>query len=116
MNTLQDYQTNNTKLYFKDFLSKKELRLIVNYHLQNRGKLSRFISYNKSSVIFQVQYNSNFAHQLSNFSISDINFDKKIITYSVSKKNYKHLVNEVLFYRRFPKSTIKQNGINFPKI
>lgn len=116
MTNLNDYQNNNTKLYFKDFLTKKELRLLVNFHLQNRGKVKRFISYNKSSIIFQVKFNSNFAFQLSNFNIMDVNFDKKTITYSVSQKNYKYIVNEVLFYRRFPKSRIKQNGINYPII
>ena len=92
------------------------MRILVNYHLQNRGKLTRFISYTKTGIIFQVQYTSNFAHRLSDFNISDINFDKKIITYSIGEKNYKQLVNEVLFYRRFPKSRLKPNGINYPTI
>jgi len=116
MTNLVDYQNNNTKLYFKDFLSKKELRLLVNFHLQNRGKVQRFISYTKSSIIFQVKFNSNFAFHLSNFCIADVNFNKKVITYSISQKDYKHVVNEVLFYRKFPKSRIKQNGINYPII
>jgi hypothetical protein len=114
---MTDYQNNNTKLYFKEFLSKKELRLFINYHLQNRGKITRFVCYNKDYIIFQVKFSKNMAFNISNVAeIMDVKFDTKIITFTISKKNYKDIINEVLFYRKFPASIKKNNGNNFPII
>ena len=56
------------------------------------------------------------AFNISNIEIMDVNFDKKQITFSISEKNYKSIFNEIIFYRKFPKSTKKHNGINFPII
>ena len=111
-----EYQNNNTKLLFKDFLSKKDLRTYLNYLLQGRGKVSRIVSYSSTGAIYIVKSSSPTIFNLDNSKMQSIDFDKKEVVFTISNKEFKSVMNTIIFYRKFPESRIKQNNINFPNL
>ena len=98
-------------------ITRTDFRKVVNYNLNNRGKMTRFICFNAKMVIFEVVTNegdmlfnpdSNFLFQ------SAIIKDGKIVSaFTFSVERLKYLVNTIDFFNRDEKSRTK---MGFPEI
>ena len=105
---MKNYLSNQDTLLLKDFLSKSELKTFFNERLYT-GKVKKINCRTKSAVIFTVQNSNkemNFTPSLTR--VQSVDFRKNEITFTISQKEYKYLMNEVHFWRTYPEKAAKR--------
>ncbi len=99
----------NLKVLLKDMPNKTNLRLFFNERLLNRGKLVRFSAYNSQGIIYEVKLSE--GHDIlfnqSYGYIQSVNFKKNTVIFAIHAKEFSHIMNEINFFRKFPKDAEK---------
>jgi len=99
---MDNYLTIQDTLFLKNFPSKSELRTFFNDRLFS-GKVKRINTRNASCVIFTVQNSGNdLAFTPSYCRVQSIDFTKNQIIFTISKSEYKSLMNDVIYWRNNP--------------
>tara|TARA_R110000824_G_scaffold269663_3_gene458131 strand:+ start:1219 stop:1527 length:309 start_codon:yes stop_codon:yes gene_type:complete len=90
----------------KEFLTKKEFRIFANDRMLN-SKVKRIISFNKKGILFTAKISGIMAHNFSYGYIQSVSILNKETTYVIRYRDFKFILNEVNFFRRFPKDAKK---------
>ena len=98
-------------------ISKSDLRKVVNYYLNGRGKVLRIGTYSAGLVVFEVLTNTGdmlFSPDTNfNFLSATIKENQIHSVWTFSADNLKYLVNTIDFFNRDEKSRVK---MGFPEI